>query len=48
MKKIITFLLLLCAMSTAAQSYEKYYFKGKLNNKIPVEIAWYTTLNDGD
>ena len=35
-------------MSTAAQSYEKYYFKGKLNNKIPVEIAWYTTLNDGD
>ena len=46
--KIILFLLLLCTSSVMAQTYEKHYFKGKLNNKIPVEIAWYTTLNDGD
>ena len=46
--KIILFLLLLCTSSVIAQTYEKHYFKGKLNNKIPVEIAWYTTLNDGD
>ena len=48
MKKLIAFLFLLCATNAIAQSYEKHYFKGKLNNKIPVEIVWYTTLNDGD
>ena len=48
-KKLLTFLLLMCATGAAAQAYnEKYGFKGKLNNKIPIEIVWYTGLNDGE
>ena len=39
----------MCATGAAAQAYnEKYGFKGKLNNKIPIEIVWYTGLNDGE
>lgn len=49
MRKIFSILFLFCATEMAAQdNYEFHVFKGMLNGKIAVEIAYQTAYNDGE
>ena len=48
MRKLLSMLFLLCVTGLAAQDYEHHVFKGMLNGKIAVEIAFQTAYNDGD
>ena len=55
MKKNVFRVLLIAVMlwaipdSISAQDFfERHVFKGMLNDKIPIELIWYTSLNDGE
>lgn len=49
MRKVLTILLMLCALNVTAQDvYEHHVFKGKLNGRTAVEIAFQTARNDGE
>jgi len=48
MKQLLSILLLISSTSLAAQNYENHVFKGMLNGKTAVEIAFQTAYNDGE
>ena len=49
MKTVLTLLLMICATTASAQTYENRGFKALMNGKIPVEVMFQTTRNqDGE
>lgn len=49
MKTVLTLLLMICATTASAQTYENRGFKALMNGKIPVEVMVQTTRNqDGE